>query len=266
MYVADAVDLVGSPFDFWRWAGNERGADLRVVGMSLAEGGPLRRLLRFAHPYEDRGQPIGFDIEVRPDARPVGTIFLRWEAHFSRFEGELEVIPAGPGLSHLRLTASYEPAWAASLKDRRTLAGLARDAARTVLEQVAAATPTVTSPPDGPVLQPATGVSKHRVLIEDEDPTWHEFLVHMADADEYEFASCRGPFLADGGCPVLRGEPCPKVEWADTVLHSLDPRQPANGAVIDAIRRRYPDFAPTMLGGEPATFCLTRVTKARAGL
>lgn len=264
MYVSEAVDLVESPLGFWSWAGRDGAAQLRALGVALAEGRPLRRLLRFAHPYGDRGQPIGFDLEVPPGTGPEGRVFVRWEAHFSRLEGELEAVPAGPGASQLRLTASYEPAWAASLKDRRTLARLACDAARVVLEQVAAAaTPAVMAELTPPVPEPA-GVSRHRVLIEDEDPAWHHFLAQMADTDAYEFNSCRGPFLADGGCPVLRGEPCPKVEWADTVLHSLDPRQPANGAVLDAVRRRYPDFVPSMLGGEPATFCLTRTTKRTA--
>jgi hypothetical protein len=260
MYVGEAVDLGQSPLEFWQWVANDRGAALRALGARMAEAGPLRDLLRFAHPYEDHGHRIGFDIEVRPQSGPGGTILVCWDAHFARLEGELEVASSAAGANQIRLTASYEPAWAAAaVQDRRTLQRLSGRAVRGFLEQVAAtAAPGETAEPTRPVPESSVPGTKHRVLIEDEDPAWHQFIVDMADADEYEFASCRGPFLADGGCPVLRGETCPKVEWADTILHSLDRTQPANGALWDALQRRNPDFAPTMLGGQPATFCLTR--------
>jgi hypothetical protein len=260
MYVAQAVDVGQSPLEFWQWAGHDRGAALRALGTRMAEAGPVRDLLRFAHPYEDQGHRIGFDIEMRPQSGPGGTILVCWDAHFARLEGELEVASSTSGASQLRLTASYEPAWAAAaLQDRRTLQRLSGQAVRAFLEQLATtAPPVVPAEPPRPVPAPSVLATKHRVLIEDEDPAWHQFIIDMADADEYEFASCRGPFLADGGCPVLRGETCPKVEWADSILHSLDRTHPANGALWDALQRRNPDFAPTVLGGQPAAFCLTR--------
>ena len=253
MFVADAVELAESPLEIWLRIGSDDGAWLRTLGTRMAEGGPLRNLLRFAQPYDDRGQPIRFDIEVRPQAGQGGAIFVHWDAHYARLEGELEVAPAGPEGSRLHLRASYEPSWAAALGDRHTLQKLADEAVGAFLRQVATSLP-----------QPAVAARpRRRVLIEDEDPAWYDLMVRMADADEYEFASCQGPFLAEGGCPLLQGLPCPKAEWADTILHSLDQRQPANAAVLAALQRRFPDAVLTTLDGEPATYCFTRRSKTR---
>ena len=102
------------------------------------------------------------------------------------------------------------------------------------------------------------GETRQRVLIEDENPAWYRLVTRLVNAEEYEFAYCRGPFLVEGGCPILRGEPCPKVEWADSILHSLDEREPCNVALLEALKRRDPGMVQTTLPGKPTTYCLTR--------
>ena len=99
---------------------------------------------------------------------------------------------------------------------------------------------------------------RRRVLIEDENPALYHLMIRFCPAGEYEFAACQGPFVVAGGCPVLRGEPCPKVEWADTILNLLDHREPANAALLHALRRRLGDAAATTLDTNPSTYCFTR--------
>jgi hypothetical protein len=245
MYVRDEVELAGSPLEVWLRITADDGAALRTLGTRLVRDGTLRNLLRFAHPYDDLGRRIGFDVGVRPWEGRRGSVFVHWDAHFSRLDGELEVLPEGAARTRLRLGASYEPSWAATLADRRALERVAGEAVLEFLLEVAA--------PAAP-----TTVPRRRILVEDEDPAWYHLMVRLADADGYEFTSCRGPALVEGGCPVLRGEACPKVEWADTILHSLDQRQPANAALLRSLERRSSELDATRLDGKPPTYCFTR--------
>lgn len=113
------------------------------------------------------------------------------------------------------------------------------------------------------VPDPSAAAAVRRILIEDEDPAWYRLMIELSDPDEYEFVSCRGP-LAPGGCPVLEGESCPKVEWADTILHSLDVREPANRAVLATLRRDWREMPLPACHAGPETHWLDR-RKSGAG-
>lgn len=95
-----------------------------------------------------------------------------------------------------------------------------------------------------------TAARARRILVEDEDPTWYRLMVKQSDPEEYEFRSCRGPLLEPGGCPMLHGESCPKIEWADTVLQNLDAREPANRSVLATLRHDWREIPlPACAGG-----------------
>jgi hypothetical protein len=248
MYVMEAVELVESPLEFWQRIGKNDGAWLRSFATRLAAGdGPLRALLCVMQPALRRGRSIRFDCEVRPLSGPGGAMFVAWDAHLARLEGELEVVPNGLG-NQLRLCASYEPPWAATLTGRSALRPMAEEAVRDFLEQAASAGE-----------QAAIAArTRRRVLIEDEDLAWQRLVVELTEAGEFEFDGCRGPLLARGGCPALRGESCPKVEWADVILNSLNGCHPANAKLLETLKQGVPDASLTVIAGEPATHCLTR--------
>jgi hypothetical protein len=258
MYVAGTTELAESALEFWARVQKDDGAWLRSLAARMAETGAVGSLLRFGRPPADYGRSVSFDFEVGTGACGGGALFVRWDAHHARFEGDIELIPTGPYACRLRLSASYEPSWPVGHDDRVTLQVMADEAGRAFLRRLAASAAWPAVPLPAESLVTSAGSARRRVLIEDEDPAWHQLMVRLCDPGEYEFASCRGPLLTEGGCPVLRGENCPKVEWADTILHSLDRRWPVNAAVLGALKRRWPDGALALIDGEPTTFCLNR--------
>jgi hypothetical protein len=108
------------------------------------------------------------------------------------------------------------------------------------------------------------GNNRQRILVEDEDPAWHRLVAGLAAVDEYEFDYCRGPLLVEGGCPILQGGACPKMEWADSILYSLDQREPCNAALLEALRGCGAGVIETALSGQPPTICLTRCRRSGA--
>jgi hypothetical protein len=177
-------------------------------------------------------------------------MFVVWDAGLARLEGLLEVVPAGQA-HELRLSASYDPPWAATLiADRAVLRRIAEAALGDFLLTVARSVP-------GSV-DAGAAVRRRHVLIEDEDPAWQRVMAALADGEDCEFDGCQGPALVPGGCPVLRGDTCPKVDWADTVLHSLDDRRPDNAELLDRLKQHWPGVSATTVPGEPPTHCLTR--------
>ena len=97
-----------------------------------------------------------------------------------------------------------------------------------------------------------------RILIEEEDPAWYRVMVKTSDPEEYEFLSCRGPLLEPGGCPVLQGDQCSNVEWADTILQRLDTREPANRAVLATLKRDWHEMPLPASDAGPSTHWLDR--------
>ena len=257
--VVDGIDLAESPLEFWARLEQNGGVWLRSLAARMAQAGALGSLLRFGCPPADYGGPVSFDCEARNEPGRGGTMFVCWKARHARFEGELAVIACGRYAGHLELRVSYKPLWPVAFMDRVTLQVMAAEAGRALLRRLAAgaAWPFVPSPVEAPA---TTGnpPQRRRVLIEDEDPAWHQLMAQLCDPEEFEFLSCRGPQLNEGGCPLLSGEPCPKLEWADTVLHSLDRGQAANAAVLAGLKRAWPDGLVAVLDGQPATYCMSR--------
>lgn len=97
-----------------------------------------------------------------------------------------------------------------------------------------------------------------RIVVEDEDLDWYRMMVSLSDPEEYELVSCRGPLLEPGGCPVLQGGRCSKVDWADAIVHTLDPREPANRAVLAVLKRDWHEMPLPACAGGPSTHWLDR--------
>jgi len=56
----------------------------------------------------------------------------------------------------------------------------------------------------------------------------------------YEVQECAGP-IGGSPCPVLRGEPCWQVEWADALVYDAWATGDGRSALIDDLRDLYPD-------------------------
>lgn len=250
MYVMKAIELTGSPLDFWRRIATGNGEALRTVARRVStDAGPFRTLLGFRQPGE-RPRSVTFDCELRPWAAPGGAVFVTWDARFARLEGLLEVVPTTGADFELRLSASYDPPWAAcAVADRSVLRRMAEAGLRDFLRTLERA---IRAPSE------IGGTALRRVLIEDEDLAWHRVMASLAGDDDCEFDGCPGPALVAGGCPVLRGETCEKVEWADSILHSLDDTQPDNALLLARLNERWPEATLTLLPGDRPTRCLTR--------
>lgn len=82
------------------------------------------------------------------------------------------------------------------------------------------------------------GAHRIRLLIEDPSATsFGDFARFRAYG--FEVAVCAGPEF--GGCPLVRGEPCPLVEDADVVLWALDLDDPRSRAVLRTLRSTHPE-------------------------
>lgn len=107
----------------------------------------------------------------------------------------------------------------------------------------------------GPVPGWPSARDRPRVLVEVPGGRWrHTPSLRAAGID---VRGCPGPRGRPGGCPLLRGEPCPLVEGADLVVHALGADDPGAAAVLEAhgtsgtrhlvvdVRRgRHPDVLP----------------------
>lgn len=94
-----------------------------------------------------------------------------------------------------------------------------------------------------------------RVLVEDPDSVWHRFLAGLLDPEDYTLDFCPGPHTVPGGCPLLAGRPCPRADWADIILSGLDPDDPVEGRVLEALPESNPGMSLTVLEGDPPTRC-----------
>jgi len=250
--VVETAALAESPVEFWARLEKDDGAWLRSLAGRMADTGAVGSLLRFACPPADYGYPVSFHTEVRPRPGQSGTVFVRWQARQARFEGELDALPVGPYASRLRLTASYHLAWTPAAVDRVTVQVMADEAGRSFLRRLVGSAVWPLVPPDA-------GSARRRVLIETEDPAWADVMQQLCDPADFEFASCRGPLLIEAGCPLLRGEPCQKLEGADVILHDLDHCQPANAALLAKLKRQWAGGSMTLIDGEQTAYCLSRV-------
>jgi len=246
VYVVEAVELNESPLRCWQRIARDDGAVLRSLGTRLAaEAGALRTLLGFRQPTEAGGRPVAFDCDLDPEAPPGGAATVLWTAGAARLEGRLEVVPDGT-VTELRLSAAYEPPWGATLvAGRVALRRVVSRGLRDMLERLVADDDRHS---DG----------RRRVLLEDADPVWQRIVVGLVEGDEWEFDGCGGPARAPGGCPVLRGESCAKVDAADVIVHSLDGAERVNAVLREALLELWPDAAVTPVPGERPASCLIR--------
>ena len=247
MHIVESVELSESPLRCWQRIAGDGGAALRDLGRQLpAEAGPFRTLLGFRPPAEQRERPVTFDCEVDPFAGPAGAVSILWDAGRARLEGRLEIVPDG-AVTEVRVNAAYEPPLGATLvAGRAVLRRMVHRALQDFIHRAVAGD------------RNAAGDERRRLLIEDEDPAWHRVIVGLAGSDEWEFDGCAGPARAPGGCPVLRGDVCPKVEWADVILNSLDGDCPDNAALLVRLQDAWPDAAVKLVPSSPVTHCLIR--------
>jgi len=79
-----------------------------------------------------------------------------------------------------------------------------------------------------------------RVLVVHHDRDIADAEVAELRAAGYEADSCAGP-SAGGGCPVMNGEPCWQVEWADVLVYDLHASGDGGRELILDIRSLHPD-------------------------
>jgi hypothetical protein len=83
---------------------------------------------------------------------------------------------------------------------------------------------------------PSAGTERPRVLIEDDHQALAISDFSLFEQAGLDIAFCSGPGEGPRACPLLRGEPCPVLARAETVLHGLDPAL----GIATAIRRQHP--------------------------
>ncbi len=78
-----------------------------------------------------------------------------------------------------------------------------------------------------------------RVVVENEDAACQWAAAGLLEAAGYDVASCGGPrHLPGHECALVAHDRCPLVDGADLVVSSLGISDPANRAVLTALRRR----------------------------
>lgn len=78
-----------------------------------------------------------------------------------------------------------------------------------------------------------------RVVVENEDPMWQWAATGLLEAAGYQVACCGGPHdLPNQQCPLVTDDRCPLIDGADLVINGLGIRDPANRAVLTALRTR----------------------------
>lgn len=197
-------------------------------------------------------------------------------AAFVIVEGEVEVAPSDHGLARLGRGEAFGEV--ALLTSRRHPADVvaATDLELMVLERQAFQVPPEHDSEMAPwpdasseqasvpaSVQPEAGVPpargrewwrRPRVLVEGSDPVWRRFVGELLGGD-YELASCTGPELMRGGCPLVRGGRCVLAERADVILNTFDlerarrrggpgavPRPPVGGDHLPPLLRPPPPF------------------------
>lgn len=94
-----------------------------------------------------------------------------------------------------------------------------------------------------------------RVLVEGADLAWQRFLAALLDPEDYVLDFCPGPYAIPGGCPLMGGFPCPRVDWADIVLSALDPDDPLEGRILKALPESRPGMSLIVLDADPPVVC-----------
>lgn len=92
-----------------------------------------------------------------------------------------------------------------------------------------------------------------RVLVVHHDPDQADIEVDRLRRAGHEVQQCAGP-VAASACPVLRGEQCWQVEWAELLVYDAWISGDGEPALIEELRALHPD-KPVMLlsGGQAAS-------------
>ena len=101
-------------------------------------------------------------------------------------------------------------------------------------------------PSDPPQRKEAAGMT--RVLV-----VHHDIDIADIEADGlrrmgYEVDQCAGP-AGGGECPVMRGERCWQVDWADVLVYDVWAAGDDGGELLEDIRNLYPDIPVVMTSG-----------------
>ena len=87
-----------------------------------------------------------------------------------------------------------------------------------------------------------------RVLVVHHDPDQADIEVDRLRHEGHEVQQCAGP-VAGSPCPVLLGEPCWQVEWADVLLYDAWISGDGEQALIEDLRAIHPDKPVMLLSG-----------------
>lgn len=78
-----------------------------------------------------------------------------------------------------------------------------------------------------------------RVVVENEDAVWRWAAKGALERAGYQVACCAGPrHLPDQRCPLVDADRCHLLDGADVVVNALGISDPANRAVLHAVRTR----------------------------
>ncbi len=86
-----------------------------------------------------------------------------------------------------------------------------------------------------------------RVLVVHHDPDQADIEVDRLRREGHEVQQCAGPVA--GPCPVLQGEPCWQVEWADLLLYDAWISGDGEPELIEDLRAMHPDKPVMLLSG-----------------
>lgn len=87
-----------------------------------------------------------------------------------------------------------------------------------------------------------------RVLVVHHDRDQADIEVDRLRRAGHEVQQCAGP-IAGGGCPVLRGESCWQVEWADLLVYDAWISGDGETELLDELRALHPDKPVMLLSG-----------------
>jgi DNA-binding NtrC family response regulator len=86
-----------------------------------------------------------------------------------------------------------------------------------------------------------------RVLVVHHDPDQADIEVDRLRRAGHEVQQCAGP-VADS-CPLLRGEPCWQVDWAEMLVYDAWISGDGEPELIELLRATHPDKPVMLMSG-----------------
>jgi hypothetical protein len=87
-----------------------------------------------------------------------------------------------------------------------------------------------------------------RVLVVHHDPDQADIEVDRLRREGHDVQQCAGPVPASS-CPVLRGEACWQVEWAEVLLYDAWISGDGEQALIEELQAIHPEKPVMLLSG-----------------